>query len=280
MSKTFEQVASEENCLMVVDALNLAFRWKHTGATDFAEDYLRTVDSLRKSYKARWVIVAADQGSSSYRKEIYPEYKQNRKDKFAEQTPAEREAFERFFEDYQATLEHIRNNTSYPVVQFKQTEADDIAAYITQQIGKYPVDQMWLISSDKDWDLLVSEQVSRFSYVTRKEVTANNWHTHYDFTQENYISIKCLMGDTGDNVRGVEGIGPKRAQQLVEEWGSALDIVANLPIQSRLKYIKTLNEQGDRILLNYKLMDLITYCGDALGTNTKQIDNILADYIK
>ena len=128
--------------------------------------------------------------------------------------------------------------------------------------------------------MLVNEQVSRFSYVTRKEVTANNWHTHYDFTQEDYISIKCLMGDTGDNVRGVEGIGPKRAQQLVEEYGTALDIVANLPISSKLKYIKTLNEQGDRILLNYKLMDLVTYCQDALGTNTVEIDNTLTEYIK
>lgn len=280
MSKTFQEVNSEENCLMIVDALNLAFRWKHTGATDFSEDYLRTVDSLRKSYKARWVVIAADQGSSSYRKEIYPEYKQNRKEKFAEQTEAERAAFERFFEDYQLTLEHIRNNTSYPVIQFKQTEADDIAAYITQTIKNYPVDQVWLISSDKDWDLLISEQVSRFSYVTRKEVTANNWHTHYDFTQEDYISIKCLMGDTGDNVRGVEGIGPKRAQQLVEEYGTALDIVANLPISSKLKYIKTLNEQGDRILLNYKLMDLVSYCQDALGTNIVEIDNTLTEYIK
>lgn len=280
MSKTFQQVSSEENCLMVVDALNLAFRWKHTGATDFAEDYLRTVDSLRKSYKARWVIVAADQGSSSYRKEIYPDYKQNRKDKFAEQTEAEREAFERFFEDYQATLDYIRTNTPYPVIQFKQTEADDIAAYIVQQIKKYPVDHTWLISSDKDWDLLVSEQTSRFSYVTRKEITANNWHTHYDFPQESYISIKCLMGDTGDNVRGVEGIGPKRAQQLVEEYGTAIDIVANLPISSKLKYIKTLNEQGDRILLNYRLMDLVSYCQDALGSNTAEINNTLTEYIK
>ena len=280
MSKTFQQVSSEENCLLVLDALNLAFRWKHTGATNFAEDYLRTVDSLRKSYKARWVIVAADQGSSSYRKEIYPEYKQNRKDKFAEQTEAERQAFERFFEDYQATLEHIRTTTTYPVIQFKQTEADDIAAYVVQQIKKYPVDHTWLISSDKDWDLLVSEQTSRFSYVTRKEITANNWHTHYDFAHEDYISIKCLMGDTGDNVRGVEGIGPKRAQQLVEEWGTAIDIVANLPISSKLKYIRSLNEQGDRILLNYKLMDLVTYCTDALGSNTAEIDNILTQYIK
>jgi len=280
MSKSFQQVSELENTLMVVDALNLAFRWKHNGATDFYEDYLRTIDSLKKSYKARWIIIAADQGSSSYRKQIYPEYKQNRKDKFAEQTEAERAAFERFFEDYQHTLDWIRTQTTYPVVQFPQTEADDIAAYITQQVKNYPITHTWLISSDKDWDLLVGEDTSRFSYVTRKEVTANNWHTHYDFTQDQYISIKCLMGDTGDNVRGVEGIGPKRAHQLVEEWGTALDIVANLPISSKLKYVKTLNDSADTIMLNYQLMDLVTYCADALGSNTQQIDTILQEYIK
>jgi 5'-3' exonuclease len=280
MSKTFQQVSEQENCLMVVDALNLAFRWKHSGATNFAEDYLRTIDSLKKSYKARWVIIAADQGSSSYRKQIYPEYKQNRKDKFAEQTDAERAAFELFFEDYQASLDHIRETTTYPVLQYKQTEADDIAAYITNIRGTLPVDHIWLISSDKDWDLLVGEQVSRFSYVTRKEVTANNWHTHYQFSHEHYISVKCLMGDTGDNVLGVEGIGPKRAQQLVEQYGSALDIVAELPIESKLKYIKTLNQSGDRILLNYQLMDLVSFCQDALGDNTQHIDTVLQEYVR
>lgn len=280
MSKSFQAVSEQENTLMVVDALNLAFRWKHSGATDFAEDYKRTVDSLKKSYKAKWVVIAADQGSSSYRKSIYPEYKQNRKDKFAEQTDAEKAAFEMFFEDYQKTLDHIRESTNYPVIQFKQTEADDIAAYITSIMGNYPVEHTWLISSDKDWDLLVGENVSRFSYVTRKEVTANNWHTHYEFPHEDYISVKCLMGDSGDNVLGVEGIGPKRAKALVEEFGTALDIVAALPIQSKLKYMKTLNDSGDRIMLNYQLMDLVTFCRDALGDNTKQIDQILELYIK
>jgi len=280
MSKTFQQVSEQENCLIVVDALNLAFRWKHSGATDFAEDYKRTIESLKKSYKARWVIIAADQGSSSYRKEIYPEYKQNRKDKFAEQTDAERAAFELFFEDYQASLDNIRETTSYPVIQFKQTEADDIAAYIASIHHLLPIDHIWMISSDKDWDLLISDKISRFSYVTRKEITANNWHTHYDFPHEHYISIKCLMGDTGDNVQGVEGIGPKRAQQLVSEYGTALDIVAELPIQSKLKYIKSLNQAADKILLNYQLMDLVTFCRDALGENTKQIDEILKEYCK
>jgi 5'-3' exonuclease len=227
------------------------------------------------------VVIAADQGSSSYRKAIYPEYKQNRKDKFAEQTDAERAAFEMFFEDYQASLDLIRDTTDYPVIQFKQTEADDIAAYITSIHNLLPaVDHIWLISSDKDWDLLIGEKVSRFSYVTRKEVSANNWHTHYQFPHEHYISVKCLMGDTGDNVLGVEGIGPKRAQQLVEQYGSALDIVAELPIESKLKYIKTLNQSGDRILLNYQLMDLVTFCRDALGENTTEIDEILNQYIK
>lgn len=280
MSKSFSQINEQTNCLLVVDALNLAFRWLHSGATDFAEDYKRTVQSLAKSYKAKWVIIAADQGSSSYRKALYPEYKQNRKDKFAEQTDAERAAFELFFEDYEKAMQLIRDTTDYPVLKFQGTEADDIAAYITSQVDSLPIDEVWLVSSDRDWDLLLSEKVSRFSYVTRKEYTIHNWNTHYECRHEDYISIKCLQGDSGDNVHGVPGIGPKRAQALVEQYGSALDLVANLPISSNLKYIQHLNESGDLILLNYQLMDLVSFCRDALGDNTTQIDQILKEYIQ
>jgi hypothetical protein len=48
MSKTFSKITESSNTLLVVDSLNLAFRYKHSGATDFAEDYLRTVQSLKK----------------------------------------------------------------------------------------------------------------------------------------------------------------------------------------------------------------------------------------
>lgn len=276
MSKTFQQVTTAENTLMIVDSLNLAFRYKHSGATDFAEDYLRTVQSLRKSYKASHVIIAGDQGSSSYRKAIYPEYKQNRKDKFAEQTDAEKAAFELFFEDFTKTLEYIADNTDFPVIKFPGVEADDIAAYIVSKQRTLPVDQIWLISSDRDWDLLVQPGVSRFSYVTRKEVTHDNWRTHYDFEPEDYISIKCLTGDTGDNVLGVPGIGPKRAQSLVSEYGSTWDIIASIPLAGKYKYIEALNQCKDQLILNYKLMDLVTHCAEALGpTNCQQIDQIL-----
>ena len=279
MSKTFTKITEQENTLLIVDALNLAFRYKHSGATDFAEDYLRTVQSLKKSYKASHVIIACDQGSSSYRKAIYPEYKQNRKDKFELQTDAEKAQFELFFEDFTKTLEHIQNSTDYPVVRFQGVEADDIAAYIVAQ--KLPVDNIWLVSSDKDWDLLVSPTVSRFSYVTRKETTIDNWNEHYDFEPEDYISIKCLTGDSGDNVAGVPGIGPKRAVGLVSEYGSTWDIIASIPLSGKYKYIEALNQCKDQLELNYKLMDLVTYSEDAIGVdNCKQIDEILESYLK
>ena len=281
MSKTFQQVTESENTLMIVDSLNLAFRYKHSGATDFAEDYLRTVNSLKKSYKAKYVVIAGDQGSSSYRKAIYPEYKQNRKDKFAEQTDAEKAAFELFFEDFTKTLDHIAAETKYPVIRFPGVEADDIAAYIVNKKSKLPISDIWLISSDRDWDLLVQEHVSRFSYVTRKETTVDNWNSHYEFSPEEYISIKCLTGDSGDNVIGVPGIGPKRAVSLVNEYGSTWDIIASIPLSGKYKYIEALNQCKDQLILNYQLMDLVTHCSEALGDeNCKQIDQILEDYLK
>lgn len=269
-----------DNNLLVVDALNLAFRYKHSGATDFQEDYLRTVQSLKKSYGANKVIIACDQGSSQYRKQLYPDYKQNRKDKFEEQTEAEKAAFELFFEDFTKTLEYIKETTTYPVIKFQGVEADDIAAFIVSRRKTLQVENIWLVSSDKDWDLLIQPNVGRFSYVTRKETTWENWHERYDFAPEDYVSVKCLTGDTGDNVPGVPGIGPKRAQQLVAEYGSTYDIIASIPIVSRYKYVQALNESRDQLLLNYKLMDLVTHCHEALGEqNCKQIDEILQNYV-
>jgi 5'-3' exonuclease len=281
MSITFKKATESNNTLLVVDALNLAFRYKHSGATDFATDYIRTVDSLKKSYKASHVIIACDQGSSTYRKTLSPEYKQNRKDKQEQQTDAERAAFELFFEDFLATIATIETTTSYPVLKFQGVEADDIAAYIVSQKSKLSTDDIWLISSDRDWDLLVQPGVSRFSYVTRKEVTIDNWNDHYDFNPEDYISIKCLTGDSGDNVAGVPGIGPKRAVSLVAEYGSTYDIVANIPLPGKYKYIQELNQCRDLLLLNYQLMDLVTHCREAIGDdNLKQIDQTLELYLK
>jgi len=282
MTKTFEQINhTDPKSLMILDSLNLAFRYKHSKAVDFATDYIRTVESLQKSYKTKKLIIAGDMGSSSYRKAIYPLYKQNRKDKYANQTEEEQQEFEEFFAEVQKILSMYEEEGKFPVVRFQGVEADDIAAYIVAKRKQYALDQIWLVSSDKDWDLLVQPKVSRFSYVTRKEITVDNWNDHYDFQPEDYISIKCLTGDSGDNVIGVPGIGPKRAVGLVNEYGSTYDIIASIPISGRYKYIEALNQCKDQLELNYKLMDLVTFCEEAIGTeNCKLIDETLELYLK
>jgi len=253
--------------LLIVDGLNVAFRWKHQNILDFKYDYIRTIESLAKSYNAGTIIVCAD-GGSSYRKEIYPEYKANRKERFADQTEQEAKEFEMFMAEFSDTLTLIKQK--YPVFHFRGVEADDIAAYITQS-AEY--DDCWLISSDKDWDLLISDKVSRFSTVTRKETTVHNWDEHYDFEIEDYITFKCLTGDKGDNVPGVPGVGPKRAVQLMEQYGTVFDIYDACPIDGRYKYIQAVNENAEQLLQNVELMDLITYCEDAIGEENKKVIN-------
>ena len=249
-----DKLVNDGNCTLIVDALNLAFRWKHQGRTDFRYEYQRTVESLARSYDCKNIIITADLGSSSYRKDINADYKQNRKEKFAEQSEAEKMAFEDFIAEYEATLELLQED--HTLLRFRGVEADDIAAHLVKHRDKYDLEYIWLISSDRDWDLLIQKNVGRFSYVTRKEVTLDNWKTHYDVSPEEYISLKCLTGDKGDNVPGIPGIGPKRALGLIKEYGDALNIYDACPIPGKYKYIESLNENYEQILQNYELMDL------------------------
>ena len=264
MAFSFEDRISDKKTTLIVDALNLAFRWKHQGRTDFRYEYQKTVHSLASSYSCSEIIITADWGSSSYRKEISPDYKQNRKEKFAEQSEEERIAFEEFFEEFEASLEVLAEE-GYPVLRYKGVEADDIAAHLVKHKDRYNLENIWLVSSDRDWDLLIQENIGRFSYVTRKEVTLENWGEHYEVSPDQYISLKCLTGDKGDNVPGIPGIGPKRAQQLIQQYGSAFSIFDATPIDSKYKFIQALNENADQILVNYELMDLIAYCDEAIG---------------
>jgi len=262
-----DKIGGDSGTALVVDALNLAFRWKHQGRTDFRHDYVAVVKSLANSYNCGNIIITADWGSSSYRKEILPEYKQNRKDKYATQTEEEKQAFMDFFEEYEETLELLAEE--YQVLRFKGVEADDLAAHLVKRKKDYGLEDVWLISSDRDWDLLIQDGVSRFSYVTRKEVTIDNWSDHYNVTPEEYISFKCLTGDKGDNVPGINGIGPKRAEGLIKDYGDAMTIYDNIPLSGSYKYIQELNANAEVLLKNYELMDLVTYCDEAIG-----VDNV------
>ena len=258
----FAQTTKPEN-LMIVDCMNLAFRWKHSGATKFVDDYIATVMSLAKSYDSGTIVAAADWGGSSYRREIYPEYKNNRKELIEKQTAEEKELTRKFFDEYERVLEALDKLKNINVLRYKGVEADDIAAYIVERLHDFGYRQAWLISSDRDWDLLIGEYVSRFSYVTRKEQTLDTWD--YPVTPEQYISYKVLTGDPGDNIPGIPGVGPKRAASLISQYGSAMDIYDACPLPGKQKFIQAVNDNRDQIITNYELMDLRSFCQDAIG---------------
>jgi len=264
MASFKKYIEEEKEGVLIVDAMNLAFRWKHSGAEVFADAFYETVMSLAQSYKCSRIIIAADHRGSKYRKNIYPEYKANRKVLQDKQSDEERETFLRFIEEYEESLRFMETQ-GLLVLRYDYTEADDIAAYLVSIIKDKTI---WLISSDRDWDLLISETVNRFSYVTRKEVTLENWYEdekNHPVSPELYLTLKCLEGDKGDNIPGIPQVGPKRATALIEQYGDLFDIYDAIPIPGHYKYIQNLNVNAEQLLLNYELMDLCTFCEDALG---------------
>ena len=255
-------IQEENNNLLIVDGLNVAFRWRYKKVPYYTNDYVRTVESLAKSYNCGKIVVLAD-GGSTYRKNLYPDYKANRKDRYKDQTEAEKEEFTQFLAEFANAFKRLQNK-GHLIIKQRGLEADDLAAWIVGKRRKFGIDETWLISSDKDWDLLIDDDVSRFSTVTRKEVTVNNWDEHYNFDKEMFLTFKCLAGDAGDNIPGIKGIGPKRAETLIEQYGDLFDIYNACPIDSKYKFIQELNENADRLLLNAELMDLQSYSEQAL----------------
>lgn len=264
--KSFSDAYRDERTnLLLIDALNLAFRWKHT-AKEFSAAFLTTINSLAKSYSAKKIIVLADKGKSKWRTDLYPEYKANRVEQRAKQTEEEAADFQSFIEEYNKAL--VLVSKVHLVLQYQGYEADDLAAYIVKHFSK-KYEHTWLVSTDKDWDLLISNNVSRFSYKNRSEVTLENWSVHYPYKPEQHIDVKVLMGDAGDNIKGISGIGPTRATALLRTYGTVFDLIEELPLPGKAAYIANLNNAKDQLLLNYQLMDLPSFCDEILTDEVK-----------
>ena len=282
MAITFSSLGNQiqNGNLLIVDGLNVAFRWKHSKQLEYKHDYVRTVESLAKSYDCGNIVVLAD-GGSTYRKNLSPDYKANRSEKYAEQTAAEKAEFAQFMGEFKNAFTQLEKRGHLTIRQ-DGLEADDLAAWIVGKKAEFGIGQIWMVSSDRDWDLLIQDGVSRFSTVTRKEITIDNWEDHYDVEPSMYLTQKCLAGDTGDNVPGIAGIGPKRAVSLIEQYGDLFDIYNACPISSKYKFIQSLNENADRLLLNAELMDLVSYSEQALieaDMNLEDLSSQIREYL-
>lgn len=267
----------EGNNLLAVDLLNVCFRYKRRNNYDFAADLMRTLNSLAKSYDCSRIVLISDFKYSKFRRSLYPEYKQNRKARYENQSDEEKEQAAKFFEAYEQAVEVIQE--MFPLIRLEHVEADDVAAYIVDRHGD-KFDKIWLISSDSDWDLLLNENTRRFSLVTRKEYNLDNFYEEHQCDDpEQYLSQKVLAGDPKDGITGITGLGPGRSYKYIREYGSAMDLLFQLPIEGKLKTIQNINEIGPEVIMrNYELLDLLTYCGEAItaaGHSLEELDNFI-----
>jgi 5'-3' exonuclease len=89
-----------------------------------------------------------------------------------------------------------------------------------------------------------------------------------------------LTGDKGDNVPGVDGVGPKRATQLIEQYGDVFDIMASLPLDGKYKYIQNLNEFGSKGLeVGVQLMDSTYDVEGAVLGHGQSIIGLVENYV-
>jgi len=248
---------STYNNLLIIDANNLSYRWLQRPNYDsFGDDFIRTIQSLSKSYEAQRTIVCFDFGKSYYRMDMHDEYKGTRK------KPQDEEEIKKY-EDFFAVLNSLPDELDEEVLKFRGVEADDILAWITQNISNR-YDHTWIVSSDRDLYQLIDDNVSIFNIFSRKEVTIQSLEDDFEVTPSQYMLSRIIEGDKSDNILGIEGIGPKRAQTLAKEYGTLDKLLEALPIKGRSKYIQNLNAGKDQLIRNEKLINLKQYCVDAI----------------
>ena len=249
----------DQNNLIIVDGTNLAFRYiKRHNFNSYKDDYIKTVTSLGKSYKAKKIICCFDSGASEYRKTMFPEYKAHRAEN---RSPEEQALFDEFFKHLN---EMITEDFPFDHIRFKGIEADDFMAYCIRKLEFY-FDNIWVISSDKDIYQLLSKKTHIFNVFSRKEITVASLHERYGLTPEQYLMARVIEGDTGDNIDGIEGIGPKRSADLIKTHGPLKNLLNKLPLKGKSQYIQNLNKGKDILDRNEKLMNLTDYNDDIVA---------------
>ena len=258
MTKTWDDLVDVENqktqpkSLLLIDGNNLAYRWlQRKNYNSFQDDYLRTIESLSKSYNAERTIVCFDFGKSYYRMELLDTYKGNR-------TKPQEEEEQKHYEEFFACLNDIPNMLPYQSLKFRGLEADDIITFLTQNISPN-FEHTWIVTSDRDMFQLLSDKISIFNIFSKKEIDIAYFLETYNLKPEEYLFSRILEGDKSDNILGVEGIGPKRAQQLAKEYKTLDNLISSLPLKGKSKYISNLNASKEKLLINEQLVSLKKY---------------------
>jgi len=131
-----------------------------------------------------------------------------------------------FFDELYFSMDLMKEKLDYKQYQIKGYEADDvISLFIKTVLEKFSKKQYFLIvSTDKDYMQLIADNEIKGIVQLKigkewKYITYEKFCKLYKIKPEEYASILALMGDASDNLKGVPGIGEKRAFQVIQKHG-------------------------------------------------------------
>jgi len=202
---------------------------------------------LLETHEGTHIAVVFDAGRTTFRNELYDEYKAHRPEPPDELKP-------------QFAL--VRDATAafgVPAIELPNWEADDlIATYAT--VASQAGFRTTIVSSDKDLMQLIDDRVGMLDPIKQKPIGPAEVFAKFGVTPDKVAEIQALMGDSVDNVPGVPGVGPKNAAQLIIEYGDVEGVIAAIPSMKPSKRRDLLAAHVDKIRISRKLVELCRDC--------------------
>ena len=181
--------------------------------------FTSTLLKLLTEVQPTYIVAAMDTPGATFREELYADYKAHRSPPPAElvtQIPR---------------IEQVLRAFGILTLGETALEADDIIASVTQVVLDEPTARhvhVAIVSKDKDLEQLLGPRVTMLDIHNDKTLDVQTlWRTK-QIKPSQVCDVLALMGDSADNVPGVEGIGLKTAATLIHKFGSIEEIFANI----------------------------------------------------
>jgi 5'-3' exonuclease len=195
------------NYVSYVCAFALSRGMSYRGSrTEVIYGFMKQLFSLFENFEASQVVFCWDSRVSK-RREIYPEYKSNRHKDLSEDEKESRElVYDQFDEIKKNVLPFLGFANIFEVSGY---ESDDLIASLVKSNHHDP-GQTIVISSDADLYQLLGK-CSLYSITKAQTTDIDIFKRHYGISPEQWVEVKAIAGCSTDHVKGVVGIGEKKA---------------------------------------------------------------------
>ena len=145
-----------------------------------------------------------------------------------------------------------------PTLSVPRFEADDVMATIAHRARTdHPELDVYLVSRDKDLDQVLADGIYMYDPSKGEVINAVSLEATKGYTAAEAVEIQALTGDTTDNIKGVQGVGPKTAVKLIKKYATAEAVIAAANEQTP-KLKANLHAFADKLAITRALVTLRT----------------------